>query len=194
MLTSITPLGERGRGHRWGITSSWLIAGHVVGGLALGAALAAIGSIIRVFGVEPGDSTAVAIIGVTVVLGAIHDLVGRPLPGRRQVDERWLTAYRGWVYGGGFGVQLGFGLVTVVNTALLAAVLVAGVVVSVPSALALGGVYGAVRGVAATTNGWVRSVSDLRRLHRWIDRAERPARWATASIGAASAIAAVVLT
>jgi hypothetical protein len=28
---------------------------------------------------------------------------------QRQVDERWLTTYRGWVYGAGFGFQLGAG-------------------------------------------------------------------------------------
>lgn len=35
------------------------------------------------------------------------------LPGpARQVDEDWLARYRGWVYGAGFGTQLGLGVVT----------------------------------------------------------------------------------
>jgi hypothetical protein len=35
----------------------------------------------------------------------------------RQVNEDWLGEYRGWVYGIGFGVQLGLGVVTIVTTA-----------------------------------------------------------------------------
>ena len=44
-------------------------------------------------------------------------LPGR-MPGpRRQVNERWLDEYRGWVYGLGFGAQLGLGVSTVVSSA-----------------------------------------------------------------------------
>jgi hypothetical protein len=32
------------------------------------------------------------------------------------VDENWLSRYRGWVYGLGFGAQLGFGLATIVTS------------------------------------------------------------------------------
>ncbi len=35
----------------------------------------------------------------------------------RQVNEDWLADFRGWVYGAGFGVQLGTGVVTIVTTA-----------------------------------------------------------------------------
>ena len=41
MLTSISPLGERGRGHRWGVTVGWLAVGHAVGGAVLGGLMAA---------------------------------------------------------------------------------------------------------------------------------------------------------
>ena len=42
----------------------------------------------------------------------------RAVPGpRRQVDERWLDEYRGWVYGAGYGAQLGLGVTTVVSSA-----------------------------------------------------------------------------
>ena len=40
--------------------------------------------------------------------------VARVLP----VHEQWLTRYRGWVYGVGFGAQLGFGLVTIITSAM----------------------------------------------------------------------------
>ena len=48
------------------------------------------------------------------------DLSNRTVPGpRRQVDERWLDRYRGWVYGVGYGSQLGLGIVTVVIVAFV---------------------------------------------------------------------------
>jgi hypothetical protein len=175
------------------VTSVWLMVGHLGGGLALGGLLAGVGTMIRFWVGTPGEAGATVLIGVVVLLAALFDMAGKRLPGRRQVDERWLTTYRGWVYGGGFGLQLGFGLVTVVNTALVAGVLVAGVVVPAVDALVLGVAYGAVRGVAATATGWVRSVGDLRRLHRWLDVSERPARWVAASIGAVSAVAAAMI-
>ncbi len=193
MLTSITPLGERGRGQRWATTSAWLMAGHLVGGLALGAVLGGVGAVGRRLAAPVDEPMSTSIIGVVVMLAAGFDLAGRRLPGRRQVDERWLTTYRGWVYGGGFGVQLGFGLVTVVNTALVIAVLVAGVLLPFGDAVVLGVVYGGVRGLGATATGWVRSVADVRRLHRWLDHSERAARWIVAGLGAASAIVAVAL-
>ena len=193
MLTSITPLGERGRGQRWAVTSAWLMVGHLSGGLALGGLLALVGATSRATVGTPSEALSTVVIGVVVVIGAAFDLSGRQLPGRRQVDERWLTTYRGWVYGGGFGLQLGFGLVTVINTALVAAVLVAGVLVPAVDALILGLVYGAVRGFAATATGWVRSVADVHRLHRWLDLSERTARRGAASVGTLTAIAAVVI-
>src|SRR4051812_49630441 len=44
MLGSITPLGERGRGSRWGITISAYLVGSALGGAALGTVLGWIGS------------------------------------------------------------------------------------------------------------------------------------------------------
>ena len=38
-------------------------------------------------------------------------------PTRRQVNERWLDQFRLWVYGAGFGWQIGTGLATYVKTA-----------------------------------------------------------------------------
>ena len=37
----------------------------------------------------------------------------------RQVNERWLDQFRPWVYGAGFGWQIGAGLVTYIKTAAL---------------------------------------------------------------------------
>lgn len=187
MLTSITPLGERGRGNHWRTTAAALVLGHVVGGLALGSLLAGLGALAGAAGLRPG-AAGVAPVGVAVLACAVFDLSGWRLPGRRQVDERWLTKYRGWVYGFGFGAQLGLGFVTVVNTALFVAVCAAGVLLPAPQALMLGSVYGATRGLVACFNGRVRSTASLRRMHRLIDRLERPVRW-----GAAAAVVALAL-
>ena len=193
MLTSITPLGERGRGHRFWLTRTWLIIGHVVGGLALGAILALASIVVDATVGRPASTAALVAIAVATVAAVVGDLAGVVVPGRRQVDERWLTAYRGWVYGLGFGAQLGFGLVTVVNTLLLGAVLVAGVVLAPGEAVLLGGVYGLARGGGATANGRIRTVNDLHRLHRLLDRSERVVRLASLGAVAIAAIGAVSL-
>ena len=192
MLTSITPLGERGRGNRWRTTSAWLIFGHVVGGSALGLLLAGVGAILVLLGLELAPATATAVVSVVVLGSAVFDLTGRRIPGRRQVDERWLTKYRGWVYGLGFGVQLGFGFVTVVNTALFVAVCVAGVLLPATNSLLLGVVYGATRGLVASVNGRIRDTASLRRMHRRLDSLERPVRWGAAVALAALAFGSIV--
>ena len=192
MLTSITPLGERGRGNRWRTTSAWLIFGHVVGGSALGLLLAGVGAILVLLGLELAPATATAVVSMVVLGSAVSDLTGRRIPGRRQVDERWLTKYRGWVYGLGFGVQLGFGFVTVVNTALFVAVCVAGALLPATNSLLLGVVYGVTRGLVAGVNGRIRDTASLRRLHRRLDSLERPVRWGAAMALAALAFGSIV--
>ena len=53
-------------------------------------------------------------------------LLGWRLPTwHRQVDERWLGTYRGWVYGAGFGFQLGLGIATIIPAAVTYAMLAA---------------------------------------------------------------------
>ena len=192
MLTSITPLGERGRGNRWRTTSAWLIFGHVVGGSALGLFLAGVGAILVLLGLELAPATATAVVSVVVLGSAGFDLSGRRIPGRRQVDERWLTKYRGWVYGLGFGVQLGLGFVTVVNTALFAAVCFAAVLLPATNSLLLGVVYGVTRGLVASVNGRIRDTASLRRMHRRLDSLERPVRWGAAMALAALAFGSIV--
>ena len=192
MLTSITPLGERGRGNRWRTTSAWLIFGHVVGGSALGLLLAAVGAILVLLGLELAPATATAVVSVVVLGSAGFDLTGRRIPGRRQVDERWLTKYRGWVYGLGFGVQLGLGFVTVVNTALFVAVCFAAVLLPATNSLLLGVVYGVTRGLVASVNGRIRDTASLRRMHRRLDSLERPVRWGAAMALAALAFGSIV--
>jgi hypothetical protein len=111
MLASISPLVERTQGRRWWRTVASYVIGSVVGGAALGAGLGSIGRLHRLGGWLLGVTAAVAL------LAAVVDLLGRVPSQHRQVDETWLTTYRDWVIGGGFGVQLGFGAVTIVTSA-----------------------------------------------------------------------------
>lgn len=165
MLASIHPLGERARNSRFGLTACFYAAGSLAGGLATGAALGWVGAAI----LPDLSGRSVAAITLTLaVVGVIVDAAGLQLPTwQRQVNEDWLTTYRSWVYGAGFGFQLGMGLVTIVASAAIyltfALALVAG-------SWQLGAVFGAVFGLARAlpilTVSHVTTVDRLRRLHR----------------------------
>ncbi|MCU1693270.1 MAG: hypothetical protein JWM64_2361 [Frankiales bacterium] len=138
MLTSISPLGEQARGQRHGLT----VAAHLLGG-ALGGATT--GLLLGLVGVLLGLPVRLA--AAVLALAALADLRGVRL-GRRQVDEDWLTRYRGWVYGGGYGYQLGLGVVTVVTSAATPALLAVLVLLGdVRQAVVVGAVFGLVRGL-----------------------------------------------
>ena len=109
MLSTITPFGERAKGHRYGATATWFILGATVGGLALGAGRRRTGRP----SCRPPVATAAAIAAAAMVatsatLVSDTGLAGFRVPAHyRQVNERWLDAYRPWVYGAGFGFQIG---------------------------------------------------------------------------------------
>ena len=110
MLSSITPLGERGRHNRFAVTATAFVVGAMAGGAALGTLAGFAGSLL------PARPAAVdaLLVALLALAGAWFDT--RHVPSiKRQVNEDWLGRYRGWVYGFGFGAQLGFGLVTVVT-------------------------------------------------------------------------------
>src|ERR1700748_1348549 len=127
MLASITPLGERGRRSRWWITVSAFLLSATAAAASAGALLGALGSLAAPTQAHVRLAVLLAGIGVAIVL----DGLPRAVPGpRRQVDERWLDEYRGWVYGAGYGAQLGLRVTTGVSSAatyvaLLAAFLTA---------------------------------------------------------------------
>ena len=121
MLASITPFGERARNNRFAVTATAFVVASALGGLVTGALFGLAGA--ALFAVVPVGDTARLVVALGVVVAAaLVDLGigGVRLPTtKRQVDERWLTQYRGWVYGVGFGFQLGLGLVTVVTSAAI---------------------------------------------------------------------------
>jgi hypothetical protein len=151
MLASITPLGERSRGGRHGVTVSYFVVGAVAGGAVVGAVLGAIGS--AAFGAVAVDLdvrgwalAAAAAAGVVLDTG----VRGARLPStRRQVNPMWLTEYRRHIYGLGFGFQLGVGFVTIVTSSAVYLCLLAAFLTADPLAgVAIVGTFGAVRGLA----------------------------------------------
>jgi sulfite exporter TauE/SafE len=189
MLASITPLGERGRHSHYAVTVIAFSLAGVLAGAALGAALGALGGVV-LGGTGPGPRlTALAIVlGVALVV----DLGPGAVPGpRRQVNERWLDAYRGWVYGTGFGGQLGIGVTTVVSSAATYAALLAALLCgsTASGALVLGS-YGAIRGLTPLLAVRVRTPEQLLALHRRLARAQRPATAAGYALLAAATVVA----
>jgi hypothetical protein len=168
MLSSIHPLGERGRSNRWGLTVTAHVIGAAAGGAAAGLALGALGAVVAAAGAPA--RVAAAVLAPCAVLAAVVDARGWPhwLPRpRRQVDERWLHAYRGWVYGAGFGFQLGAGVVTIVTAATVYVLGVTLVVLGSPIAgVVVGGAYGLARGLTILAGRSIRTPARLVELHR----------------------------
>jgi sulfite exporter TauE/SafE len=98
--------------------------------------------------------------------------------------------YRGWVYGGGFGFQLGLGITTIVTTAAVhATVLLAFLVASPMNGAMVGATFGLARAVPILAGSRVDSVDRLQRLHRTMQGRATAARvagivvlWAAAAL------------
>lgn len=183
MLSSITPVGEHGRGQRWSVTAASFVLGATTGGVAIGALLGLASVGIRVW---VGVTTAAAVLVAIGVVGTILDLRRIRPPGpRRQVDERWLATYRGWVYGAGYGIQLGAGITTIVASSatwlVLAAAALSG---SAAQGALIGGVFGLVRALPVLTVAGVRSPADLQRRFRVIERLRQPVARAVIAVQA----------
>jgi hypothetical protein len=165
MLGSITPLGERSRGRRWGSTVAIYLVGSLVGGLAIGALAGGLGSLLP-GSLSTGWRLAILAVAVLVGLGMDLRLGGLTIPTvHRQVNEDWLVRYRGWVVGLGFGGQLGFGVVTIVTTsAVYAMVLAAALTGDVGSAAVVGGVFGLSRATVVFAVAGVQRPDQLGRI------------------------------
>lgn len=173
MLASITPLGERGRRSNWWVTVTAFLIGATAAAAGAGAALGALGS--AVLPARPEVAVLLGAIGVAVVLDGLPFAVPGP---RRQVDERWLDRYRGWVYGAGYGAQLGVGVTTIVSSAATYVALVAAfLTASAPAGAFVLGCFGAVRGLTPLATAGVRSQRQLLDFHRALARWRTPARW-----------------
>src|SRR5262245_29941342 len=186
MLGSITPLGERGRGSRWGVTVSAYLLGSAVGGAALGAALGWAGSPI-----DLSPSVRLVILGIAVAIGIAFDLGlgGLRLPTtHRQVDETWRGSYRGWVWGLTFGAQLALGVVTVVTTSMVYVTWLAAALAGSAAAGAIVGLaFGLARAMPILSVARVRTSGQLLGVDRTLQRLAAPARRLTVAAGASIA-------
>lgn len=196
MLASIVPLVERARNQNWGLTVAAYVVGSVVGGALLGATSGLLGAIVLGHGGvdRPGVLVTLALsaaIGATIDLG----VAGLRVPTvRRQVNEDWLHRYRGWVYGFGFGVQLGVGVVTIVTSAIVYLMLVlAFLTASWPGAAVTGGVFGLARALPIVATAGIATPARLREFHRRMQRRASLASRATVGVQGAVAALAVAL-
>lgn len=190
MLTSITPLGERGRANRYGLTAGAYIAGSVVGGALAGLTLGSLGSL--ALGDVSARTLLVALVGGATLAAALDLAAQRPPSWHRQVDENWMHAYRGTVYGAGYGVQLGAGVATIVTSATVYAAGLSWLLSASPLAgTALGALFGLARGVPLLAARRATTAAALGNVHRRLVRAERPARLLGA--GAAALVAVLAL-
>jgi hypothetical protein len=168
MLASITPLAEQGRGHRYRSTAAWFVLGAVAGGACLGAALAALAAGVGATGASATTLAVLACAAALVAAAADARVGGFRLPvHRRQVNERWLDQFRPWVYGAGFGWQIGTGLVTYVKASAVYLMIVLAALTADPAlALAVGVVFGLVRGLAVLLGRRITSPAALAGFHR----------------------------
>ena len=183
MLTSINPLGERGRGYRWGPTVALFGVASVLGGAVTGLVLGLVGEAVRV---------PVWVGAIACAAAVLLDLVGRVPTRRRQVDEDWLTRYRRWLYATGFGAQLGTGIVTIVTSAATYALLVLLVVIGLPGAVVAGAVFGLVRALPLLLGRRADSPAALREIARRLEAGRRPAHVLTAGALTLAAVGLVL--
>ena len=183
MLASIHPLGERARGNRWHLTAGAYVAGSMAGGAVAGTTLAAAGVFLAFLPLSSPLPDRAGLLAVLCLAAAIADMWSLPLPTvHRQVNEDWMGRYRGWVYGAGFGFQLGLGLATVVTTwgvyLWMAAAALSG---SAAAGLAIGATFGLVRAVPLVMVAGVEGPASLHRVHRRFQGARGAARAMTAA-------------
>ena len=190
MLASITPLGERGRQSRWGVTVTAFLLGATVAGAAAGAALGWLGGLAGL-----SSNVRLGVLLVALAWATLLDLLPRPVPGpRRQVDERWLDEYRGWVYGIGYGSQLGLAVSTVVSSAATYVAMIAALVSASPGTGAVVlGCFGAVRGLTPLAASGVRSQRELLDFHRTLARWRGRARWGAVAAQAGALLIALAV-
>jgi hypothetical protein len=181
MLSTITPMGERARRYSYGGTAAWFVAGAVVGGATLGLGAAALAAVVGTLDLDPATALGVAAALALVTAASDARLGGFRLPGHtRQVNERWLDRYRSWVYGAGFGWQIGVGLATYIVTAAVYLLIALAALTGEPlTALALCTGFGLLRGLAVLLSRKATTPERLRALHRRVAALSGPSRVAT---------------
>jgi cytochrome c biogenesis protein CcdA len=190
MLSSIHPLGERARNNRWSLTATAFAVGAIGSASTAGGVLGWVGSYLGHGGWRWW--TAMAIVAVA----GVADLARVRPPGpRRQVNEDWIGRYRGWVYGIGFGAQLGIGGATLVVTwGVWATAVVAALSGSVVTGIVVGMAFGIGRTVPPLAAGWIDRPSRLtafnRRMAAWAPPVARTVAVSLVMVGAVGMVMA----
>ncbi len=143
LQAQIHPLGEKSRGNVWGVT----MAAFTIGSMAAGAAVTALAGLLGGAFVEFGNAALWTVAALAGAAGLLDLSPLKPWTPRRQVNENWIGRYRGWVYGAGFGLQLGLGFAVFVMSwgywAMLGIAFVSG---SAAVGALLGAIFGLGRG------------------------------------------------
>ncbi len=193
MVSTITPVTERGRGHRYPVTAAWFVLGAVAGGAVLGAGAAVAAWAVAGIGLPVGWRCAIGAAGALVGVASDLRWFGFALPDHpRQVNETWLVRYRRWIYAAGFGAQIGCGFATYIMTAgVYLTVLLAALTAHPAAALAICVGFGSARGLAVLLSVGATSAAALGRMHAALARL---APWSIRTAAAGQAWAAVALT
>ena len=133
--------------------------------------------------------------GVLALLAALLEALSleRKLPSRaHQVNENWMQKYRGWVYGVGYGFELGLALSTIVTTALIHLMLFAMIASgSWLGSIVIGGVFGVARTGLVFSTFKVDEGQQLRTLLRRVDDWSKQARTMGAMLSVTLAVASL---
>jgi hypothetical protein len=140
---------------------------------------------------------ALGIVAAIAIAGQAFDVhaFGLRVPGpRRQVNENWLVTYRGWVYGAGFGVQLGLAFLTIVTASATWVAFACALFAGGPLAGgAIGATFGLVRALPVLTAARVRDPWALHALVRRLERLRPRVALATAAVQTTAAAGLVAL-
>ena len=193
MLSQLTPVGEASRGYRYRTTAIWFITGAVVGGTMLGGVMAALAAAVAAL-----DVSSVALLGIAAGLAVLAAAIDSGILGvqppffHRQVNEYWLGRYRAWVYGSGFGWQIGTGVTTYIMTAAVFLTIAFGALSAGPvAALLIGVAFGLTRGLAVLLTARLRTTAELFAMHRTFDALAEPVRRAVIVVQLVVAVIAI---
>jgi hypothetical protein len=167
MLSTITPMGEASRGNRFRTTATWFIVGATLGGAVLGLGAAVLAAVIGAVGLSPPTALALAVLLCVIAAASDARVLGFNIPyHRRQVNEYWLDDYRAWVYGAGFGFQIGLGLATYIMSSAVLLLIALGALTGNPiTALVIGTLFGLVRGLGVLPGARLTTPAKLAEFH-----------------------------
>lgn len=163
LQAQIHPLGERSRGNIWGVTMTAFTMASMLAGAALAGTMGLVGAL----SIGSNRISVWVVAGLAIVAGAMDLSPMKPWTPRRQVNENWIGHYRGWVYGAGFGLQLGLGFTVFVMSwgywAMLAIAFLSG---SAAVGMLLGATFGLGRGILLLLSRQSTSPERLSSFHR----------------------------